>query len=366
MKIGILTFHRAHNYGAMLQAYALREFLSQHFEEVSFIDYWNVEHQKEYSLYRLGKLNTPKNLIVSLLYYVLTFQKRKKRIAKFQSFSEYYLKLSKDSLYKKGKEIESKNYDVIVVGSDQVWRNYSHNMHHYGYNPVYFCEGFKSSKNITYAASMGIIQCDGNEIDFLKNHLKNFTRILVRENTLKDFINSLGFESSVVCDPTFLISSTFWNNLLPTYRYRKEKYVLFYELLESKEALSVAKSIARKLGVGLQVITARVHAYNKYNFNQTASPIEFLHSIRDAEYVVATSFHGTAFSVIFRKQFIVMGLTKSSDRVISLLKAIGLQNQYAVKAKDASIQEIKYGEVEQKIEAYIQQSKSELLKAIKE
>lgn len=331
MKIGILTYHRAHNYGAMLQAYALLTFLRDKGHNVELIDYWPEEHRIQYALIKPIVGNNCVNRLKSFVVNTLTFISRYRRIRKFNLFENKFLNLGKTIRYTTFDKKIIESYDCVIVGSDQIWRNVDSNGKYLGFDPIYFGQNIPQEvRCISYAASMGVIQLTDDDKNILTQYLSRFSRILVRENSLRNTLNELGFESDVVLDPTLLLSKEQWNKLLPIRRFRKEKYVLYYELMPSKEALTFAKNKAKELGCKLLIMDARISTLPKLGHISLASPIEFLQAIRDAEYIIATSFHGTAFSIIFEKQFLTTGLKKNSDRVVSLLSMLGIVENYQV------------------------------------
>jgi hypothetical protein len=175
---------------------------------------------------------------------------------------------------------------------------------------------------------MGIITLNEKDRSQLQEYLKAFDTILVRENSLKTLINSLNYDAEVVLDPTLLLSKNQWNKLLPTSRFYKEKYVLYYELIKSSKAMAYAINKAKSLNCKLLIMDASIRTIPRKNHIAFASPIEFMHAIRDAEYIIATSFHGTAFSIIFEKQFITIGLSKNADRVQTLLQHLNIEEHY--------------------------------------
>lgn len=330
MKIGILTYHRAHNYGAMLQAYALRIVLQKNGHQAEFIDYWPQSHQVQYKLLRpirgKGIIDKIKNFIAD----ILTFTRRYWRSKQFNQFAMSYLSLSKHIAYPTERPTIMEKYDLVIVGSDQIWRNHITTQQHIGFDPVYFCQNFACPTHcISYAASMGIINLCEQDRKELQHYLNYFGTILVRENSLKSLINQLTFQADVVLDPTLLITKEEWNTLLPSSSYRKKQYVLYYELIPSTNALAFAREQARTLHCDLLIMDSVIHTIPRLGHISYASPIEFLHAIRDAKYVVATSFHGTAFSIIFEKQFITIGLRTNSDRVQTLLKHLQIENNYS-------------------------------------
>ena len=328
MKIGILTYHRAKNYGAMLQAYALRTFLCQKGYEVEFIDYWPTEHAKEYAIVRPLNGNIL-GIFKNIVAYSITFWRRLIRIKNFEYFAKKYLNLPHHALYTKKESCIKEKYDCIIVGSDQIWRNWSSSGQYYGFDKTYFCQTLLHPAHcISYAASMGIIDINADERQQLKQYLCTFQTLLVRENSLCSLINQLGYKAEISIDPTLLFDQTHWNSLLPTINFCQEKYLLYYELTPSKEAYKIAIHMAKQLNCKLLTLDARIPYIPHKNHISYASPIDFMHAIRDAEYVVSTSFHGTAFSLIFEKQFVTIGLNRNADRVITLLQSLGISDHY--------------------------------------
>ncbi|MGM9746972.1 MAG: polysaccharide pyruvyl transferase family protein [Paludibacteraceae bacterium] len=328
MKIGILTYHRAHNYGAMLQAYALQHFLLSQGHQAEFIDYWPKEHADEYSLWRPLK-GTLINKLLTLITSGLTFWRRRSRIQQFKTFMVEYLGLPAKAKYSAHAAIIYEHYDCVIVGSDQIWRNRSSLGKYYGFDPTFFCQTLAyPARCISYAASMGVIQMDELDRQRFKQYLSAFHTIFVREQSLCQVVNDMGFPASVVLDPTLLFTKEQWNVILPKTRFCTHKYVLYYQLMDSKEALAFAKQQAKQRNCQLLIMDARISCIQRPKHISFASPIGFMQAIRDAEFVVPTSFHGTAFSLIFEKQFVATGLLQNADRVQTLLRSIGIPDNY--------------------------------------
>lgn len=362
MKIGILTYHRAHNYGAMLQAYALLSYLRNNGHDVEIIDYWPDMHRVQYALIKPIVGNSIISKIKCIIATTITFIRRYMRICKFEKFSQKYLNINSTIQYPMP-DWGYLQYDCVIVGSDQIWRNHESDGKHIGFDPVYFCQHIpKNIRCISYAASMGIIQLNKEDKDILKNYLNRFSRILVRENSLKEAIDELGFESAIVVDPTLLLSKDEWNKFLPNKRFHTTKYVLYYELVKSKEALVFAKHKAEELGCKLLIMDATIPLIPQRRHISYASPIEFLHAIRDAEFVIATSFHGTAFSVIFEKQFITIGLKKNADRVQTMLHQLDIEEHY--QEHPQNVMDIDYAQVKIRFSKLVANSMHLLLTSI--
>lgn len=293
MKIGILTYHRAHNYGAMLQAYALLSCLRNNGHDVEIIDYWPDAHRLQYALIKPIVGNGILSKIKCIIANAITFIRRYIRIRKFENFSHKYLNIGSVIQYTNPNNQINDQYDCVIVGSDQIWRNKESNGKHIEFDAVYFGQNIpKNIRCISYAASMGIIDLTEHDI------------------------------------ATLLLTQEAWGALLPTSPYRKKQYVLYYELIPSPSALAFAQEQANAMQCDLLVMDAVIHTIPRFGHISTASPIEFLHAIRDAKYIVATSFHGTAFSIIFEKQFITIGLHTNADRVKTLLKHLHIEDHY--------------------------------------
>ncbi len=328
MKIGILTYHRAENYGALLQAYALRTFLQQQGHEVSFVDYWpkyHVEHYRIFSPVKFKKLGVKGKinyLFVSLLWFIPKY-KRKHRLEKFMCNR---LQLDGSIKYLNDKDV-TEPYDLVVYGSDQIWRRQS--IHNKDYNPWYFgAANVVSKKKITYAASMGIIDTNEQDDEHIKEWLKNFDALSVRELDLKKYVEKLGYRAQLVCDPTFLLSKKEWSKLYQSVE--NGKYILFYNLLNSSESLKFANALSRLTGLPVKEINMEFnlkHIFSKRYFT-CASVEQFLQLIEGAEYVVSNSFHGVAMSLIFEKQFWAVGFGAKASRVVSLLNSVGLSERF--------------------------------------
>lgn len=367
MKIGILTFHRAHNYGAVLQAYALKTFLVGLGHDVKLIDYWPESHEKIYRLWNPDVFEN-KSFVVKfkiLTKFLLLFFKKKNRINKFNNFIVSYLGLDRNIVYNNlGLDIDL-DVDLIVYGSDQIWRNWITAEKYIGFDPTYF--GYNVDPHvskITYAVSMGIIKYTREEEIFLQKAITNFSTILVRENQLFNLLNSFDYKSNLVCDPVFLLSKKQWNDILPKSKYLSKEYIVYYQLLASIEAEKLAYEMAKKYNCELLIITASVSLSCKKNERQTLSPLEFIQVIRDAKFVIATSFHGTAFSLIFEKQFYTLGLGANSDRVLTLLGHLDLKNRYISNFDVVDFENIDYVEVKSKFDNMIDNSKILLSKAL--
>ena len=329
MKIGILTFHRALNYGAFLQAYATKSFLNANGYNAEIVDYWPEEHAR-YVNWR--KLTAPSLIgkLKQFVFYTLSlplFLKRKTRMAQLR---RQYLGISGRPTYSRGEGLRQTDYDIVVYGSDQIWWNHAVYSSEIAFDKTYW--GYylpAKTKRIAYAPSMGIIDIREQDKAFIREALQNFTALSTRETTLHDALRPYTDKEIVtVLDPVFLPKKEFWIRLVKERRI-KEPYLLYYSLIPTVEARAYAEDVARQKGLRLVEIAARIHNFHtSHDIIQTADAIDFLSLIYHADYVVSTSFHGTAFSLIFEKEFCVVGLGKQSGRVVSLLTQLGIDERY--------------------------------------
>ena len=320
MKIGILTYHRSHNYGALLQAVALRYRLSQMGHKVYFIDYWPEYHRQMYALYSIRRALRYgiKGAIRYTWNAIAKYQRRKERYDSFRKFIQTYIEPYCAPYTDKEK------YDVIVYGSDQIWRKQPGLSGRF--NPVYFADNIlRADKHIAYAASMGIVDLTEKDKGFLKNKLGKFTRISVRENNLSEALKEMGIQNEVVLDPTLLLSSEEWERLTPIKRVYNEKYVLYYRLQAGAFDERAIENFAKGYGCKLLILEGSV-GKKKNNILSAASPTEFLSLMKNADYVFTSSYHGLLFSLMFHKEFYA-SFSANSSRAESILSKLNLTDR---------------------------------------
>lgn len=316
MRIGILTFHRAHNYGAVLQCYALQTYLQELGHDVYVID-----HEPR-SFYRFYNWFVPQLLRVrnpfEFIRRIILLNAKRKRYDSFVNFIESRLRLCPEGT------IFTAPFDVVIVGSDQVW-NYTDGFDPYYWGAIKFP---KQTTIVSYAASMQD-KWDEGYSSVIKELLRNFHRISVRESSLcYSLINLTGNEQiKHVLDPTLLLSSEQWSKLCAPRKIEKP-YLLFFYVQFSSEAERVAKKIAVERNLQIIYLTSDVDAKTSKSVWAT-SPEDFLSLFKYADFVVTASFHGTVFCLQFKKPFLSykMGLGKDS-RVSSLLEPLGLVSHF--------------------------------------
>lgn len=343
MKIGILTFHRANNFGAVLQCYALQRFLESLGAEVDVIDYRQKYIESVYNTINLdavlSKLSHPKGLFT----YLACLPKRQSRNKKFHGFIGTYLHMSKRTTSNK-----ILGYDVIIHGSDQIWNP---KLTGGEYDDVYMGNYIVSPhcRKIGYAISFENKAIDSNCVNYVRNSIKNFYSLAVREDGLRNHLSPITSKPiDTVVDPTLLLSGADYEKMIipPCVT---APYVLVYTVGPSEAALNVANVIAQKRQ--LKVIDIS-HA--------NISPNEFLGYIKNATFVVAVSFHGTVFSILFHKNFYTVLTGQPSDvRYKELLTITGLQDRL-INEIPQFISNVDFSFFEEKRESYVSHSKAYL------
>lgn len=322
MKIGILTYHRSHNYGALLQAVATRLVLQKMGHEVYYIDYYPPYHQRLYKIfswYNFWHANCRVKLFL-IHHLIKEYPYLKKRYNNFILFKE-------KEIYPYCKPLNEK-YNVIVYGSDQIWRVQKALN---DFNPIYFGASKELAKrHISYAASMGIENLNDEQKYKLKNLVSNLDAISVRETSLKLLLESLGINNvQQTIDPTLLLSEDEWNHEFPTKKKHNQQYVLIYDLLNGSFDHEAISKFAVEQNLAVFEIVGAANIKNTDSIRSTDGPFEFIDLIRNAKYVFTSSFHGLAFSLIFGKQFYA-SFIRNPGRAESLLEKLGLQDHYLI------------------------------------
>ena len=366
MKIGILTYHRSHNYGALLQAYALKQFLIQQgYSNVEFVDYFPDYHWKMYANIQRKSLRnlTFKELLLYPYYYCFEFiplyilkEKRRKGFLKF--IDNYIVPKSKD--------YQNQEYDIVIYGSDQIWRKQNKKTCP-GFNKMYFGdERIKAKKRIAYSASMGVIDLAPDDKEFLSESLKNFDAVSVREKDLYETVKNLTVQKIYqTLDPVFLLNKKDWVRLYPK-RLIKKNYILLYNFQPGKIAKEIANQSSKLLNIPIIELTGGVNQrFYRKGIKPTLSPSDFISLFIYTDFVISSSFHGVAFAIIFEKQFYTH-CTHKPYRIISLLESLRLGDRFIKDISNVDINNnINYNELQPVIEREKNISKEYLLNAIR-
>ncbi len=362
MKIGILTFHRADNFGAALQTFALQKFLIDNGHNAFVIDYRCKKIEEVYYIISPKILFSRKNIIKAINSYMknlFVFKEMHEKHKKYEIFRHEYLNLT-ESFYKIKNDLD---FDAYIAGSDQIW-----NFALLGGINKYYLLDFPikdEALKISFSASSEIAAFPlfiKNQ-DKIKRCLKDFDFISVRELFLKEELYKYtNKEISVTLDPTFLIRKEIYDKIL--IRPKENQYVLIYHMAETNEAIELAKQIAISNNTNKII---QIHASFKSpkgkNHKRDLGPLEILGYIKYANAIVTNSFHGAALSIILEKNFWVINTYKSS-RLKSLLNNAGLESRYIKSISDYKCEDIDYNLVNSKLNPAIEYSKQFIINAL--
>ncbi len=324
-KIGIITYHDSDNYGSVLQAYALSHYIKGLGADCKIIDY-RKDAVKE--LYSIWKRPTSRNAVLTNIFQIPYYIKLKKRKKNFENFRKNYLPLS-NTLYTKQNDLKSGQYDLYIVGSDQVW-----NIDIVDFDSSYLLD-FTEKKKISYAASFGSSVKNAASFYPYKSLFEKFDKITVREMAGKNLCeNELGLTADLVCDPVFLLSADEWRKIKSADTIKEDYIFCYFAGGVSKEMEEFSKSLARQNNCKRVVVMFDWHDWNKKDQIKSfeSGPMEFISLLDNAKFVCTNSFHGTAFSIILNKQFFVDG--NYSDVRIKTLLNISNKNEALINSKE--------------------------------
>lgn len=315
MKIAIVTFVRAYNYGAVLQCYALSKTLQKMGHEVEVIDYFPEYFKKDYSFAYLGKLRCfpPYRPIRNWIHFIPVKMAIDGRIKGFEKFLYEKIPLTMQTFHS-FEEIDATkfDYDVFISGSDQVWSNVCT-----PFDQVYFLQfdGAKKRKRISYAASFGFSEVPADLKEEYARRLDGWDAYSVREKSGAQILHDLvKADATCCCDPTILLREEEWSIVARKPAINKP-YILAYCVNSPKMVTKYAKELSEKHGLTVVYLSSCFRYEDMMGYEQreegflvksTASPEEWIGYIKYAKYVITDSFHGTVFSCIFQKQFMTI------------------------------------------------------------
>lgn len=333
MKVANITLHAIDNYGSVLQTYATEYIFRMLGCEVITIDY--VRKTARMGFFDIIKAkNIGLNLKIKTLIVHLFFRNKDRR-DKFNDFRKKHLTLSRR--YYSNDELKSylPDADIYCTGSDQTWNTVCQ-----GGVPKAFFLDFApdEKKKISFAASFGIKELPERDVFEVKNLLKKYSAISVREKSGVDILkNQLKIDSTLVLDPTLAVPSEVWNELCAPQKY-KEDYLLAYQLNRSTRFTKFMQTFAQNKGLKIILIRARKErGIKNCKCLTSVSPQEWLSLIKNAKYVLTDSFHCTAYCILFHKPFMNILPPDYSDRVVNILNETNLTNRIVLDYNDFSL-----------------------------
>lgn len=325
-KVGIITFHNSYNCGSMLESFAIEKILEKQGLDAKIIDFQSLEQKELYNI--KFKNNSIRNIVKNIII-IPARKKLKNNNARYEAFKNKNFKLTKT--YTKMEELNDKDFDVVVAGSDQVW-----NITIEDGNDAYFLPWVKNAKKVAYAPSFGAknIMEHTSDTEKYKNFINDFDAISIRENNGQKWIKDLcDIDVPVLVDPTLLLEAEDYDLIKDDIITPKnEDYIFLYCPGFDREICKFVKKISEKYN--LKVITWSTKSYYTKNIKsfgfelvECEDPAIYLSLIKNAKLVMTTSYHGTIFSTIYKKNFITIkngGMYGSDDRVRTLLDQLDM------------------------------------------
>lgn len=320
MKVGIITMHKVVNFGSVLQAYALQKYLLS-------IGYDNelINYDYHPPLQKKSLISKVFGLIVKV-FFNSVFERKFKR---FEYFINKNLVIGKDLFTHETIFQNPPVYDIYMSGSDQVWNP------KFVKNDTSFLLSFVpvSKPRISYASSFAITQLPVDVKRIYATELNKFQAISVRENSGTSIIrNLIGKDAELVCDPTLLLDRSDWDKIAMQSKLKiREPYILVYILTYMYDPYPEIDSLIRKIQKELDNMKLIILEGSKRDFFRSnskvikdAGPSEFIYLFKHASFVITTSFHGTAFSLIYGKPFyaVIKDSHSIDDRMPSILRKL--------------------------------------------
>lgn len=371
-RVGVLTFFRPINYGAVLQAYASTRILKKKMGySAELIDYRSARTEYYRKWFRpneyFGLISKPSKMIKRVGSDILYSRIYSRRNHAFDRFLYDHMPIS-SKVYHNEEELQTsvQEYDFYIVGSDLVW------------NPemtaessrVFFLSFVQNphKRCISYAASIGLKMLSDETLVQYRKWLNYLDCISVREPSAAALLQPLTNKKvETVVDPTLLTTAEDWLHLLPPQKNLHDGYVLSIMLEYSPVLIETVKRIASERN--LEIVSFDLNDYYRSYQNKRvfdAGPGEFLSLVRGASCIVTNSFHGCAFSLIFHREFYCIPHTTRGTRMIELLSVLELNDIVVKEAHEYKNNTINYSRVDKKIDMLRQHSLRYLKKALGE
>lgn len=338
IKTGIVTFHRSHNCGSILQSYAMQTTLNEYGLHAEFIDFATKGQAELYSVFRPLKFGTfrmfaksvYKNGLGAILY-----SRAKQNWTSYDKYFTKYLNVSVKS-YSDSSELieEDLGYDKYLTGSDQVW-----NVSIDDYDDAYFLNFVHKHPKIAYAVSQGAkdIRKYASDSQKIAKYIKDIDFVSTREENGQKWLKGLtGEKYPVVLDPTLLHAQSEYTNIEEPHGVpgiEPGRYIFIYATPLSREFMKLIKKYARQNNLEIviwhnDIWLKRLGWLTGVKCPKEQNPGKYLDLIKNAKFVCTSSFHGVAFSTIYRKNFVVLeneGMRAGDDdRMTGFLKRLGM------------------------------------------
>ena len=324
-KTASITFHCSYNYGSALQAFALQRFLQKNGYENDIVNYIS----SDFDVYRLVPVRLTKKNVILLIRTIMFFPFFLRRKRSFRAFLNNHLQLSGRKITKYSELIDlNSRYDVFISGGDQIWNLDCIK----GGDLAFFLDFVNDDKRkISYAPSLAKAMFDEDYSEVFIRFLQRYDFISVREKSSLEYLRSLT-DKPVSCtlDPTLLIDSGEYPIKCPKHASEQEYIFMYmlaldYEMIDYCNALGLEKRMPVYYITKTKMLHKKNRPLGKDMFG--ISPEEFLFYLSHARYVITNSFHGTVFSILFKKEFCVFHSKTTGMRTKDLISELLLPDR---------------------------------------
>ena len=320
MNVGIFTFPNSTSYGAVLQMYALYHTVDTLGHHPEVVNYQNAYMREQK---HTGRKSWLRQTAGRLLHYRL--------YRGFQQFEKRQMEMYPRQAISDPRELSglTNRYDAVICGSDQVW-----NPDITGGDLSYFldfCD--ETTRRVAYAPSFGLSEFSDEFINRIRGELEKFHALSVREAPGQELVSKLtGREVPLVCDPTLLMDADDWTKLEKPHPAAEGEYVFYYTILSSGKLWNQCKAFAKARGlkivaVGGNPLKQRRQKDDFIRYAVDIDPEEWLYLLHHARYVFTNSFHGTAFSINYRRDFYVEFSSRTNSRLEQITRMLGLTDR---------------------------------------
>lgn len=328
MKAGILTFHASHNYGSMLQAYALQKILTNLGIENEIINFRSDIQKSLIPPYI--SLRHPRSSLMKLIKEPRKTVDLLSKYNRFEKFLRNYLNVTQELLSAEdvAEFVKNANYDAIITGSDQIW-----NPGCWDFNMCYLADFHFYGKRIAYAPSLGsnLNQISEEERERMRVAINRYHTLSTRESRGKEFLSRITDKPiDVVLDPTLLLDAEDYSEIANERVNISEPYIFYYTPREESGYFTKAKELSYLTGLNI-LVTQNYPEYKSDGIIRKldCGPKEFLTLIKNATYTIGNSFHLLAFSLIFGKEFFLLS-NEPDSRMLNILTPLRLQDRLII------------------------------------
>ena len=331
--IAMVTVHRTLNYGTMLQTYACKSLFHEYGCETTLVDYYREKDYRFDDFENFMAYYSARKRMIAGSGFVSSLKLLGKAFFSYRVTKRFFMMCN--SFLKDNVTISIPYYsfndlnedppvaDYYCAGSDQIW-NSDYNG---GIDPVYYLDFTKKGQKISFCSSIGKTILSEKEQNDMREKLTSFKVISVREKSAQELLSALGIDATDLIDPTLVEDSAFWDSMCSKPILEKP-YLLLYKLRADDTIDQIATKIAKEKGLNIVRI-----AFDQIRKKRGETTIvlpaisEFLSLIKNADYVVTNSFHGTCFSINFHKQFLAVPRKSYNVRIKNILDKLGISDR---------------------------------------